>query len=109
MRKDVYTMKTTIKKMDFEKVMALPRPRHKLPRKPNLFWRCLIRLLTIVGMMGTRFRYETEGFEKIEKDQPCLILMNHTVSRIWRWPTGFFSQSPSRLLRPMTVSWACSV
>ena len=61
-------MKTTIKKMDYEKVMALPRPKHKLPRKPHMFWRVLIRLLTIVGMMGTRFTYETEGFEKIGKD-----------------------------------------
>ena len=71
-------MKTSIKKMDYEKVMALPRPRHKLPRKPNLFWRCLIRLLTVFGMMGTRFQYETVGFEKIGKDEPCLFLMNHT-------------------------------
>ena len=78
MRKDVYTMKTTIKKMDYEKVMALPRPKHKLPRKPNMFWRVLIRLLTIVGLMGTKFSYETEGFEKIGKDEPCLFLMNHT-------------------------------
>ena len=55
-------MKTTIKKMDYEKVMALPRPKHKLPRKPNLFWRVLIRTLTVFGMMGTKFQYETEGF-----------------------------------------------
>ena len=71
-------MKTTIKVMDYEKVMALPRPKHKLPRKPNLFWRCLIRVLTVFGMMGTKFQYETVGFEKIGKDEPCLFLMNHT-------------------------------
>ena len=71
-------MKTTIKPMAYEKVMALPRPQHKLPQKPHLFWRVLIRLLTIIGMAGTKFRYETEGFEKIGKDEPCLILMNHT-------------------------------
>lgn len=71
-------MKTTIRQMDYEKVMALPRPRHKLPRKPNLFWRVLVRLLTIVGMAGIDFQYETEGFEKLQKDEPCLILMNHT-------------------------------
>ena len=71
-------MKTTIKKMDYDKVMALPRPAHKMPRKPGMFWRCLIRFLTIFGMMGTKFRYETEGFEKIGKEEPCLILMNHT-------------------------------
>lgn len=64
--------------MDFDKVMALPRPQHKKPVKPNFFWRALIRFLTIFGMMGTKFTYETEGFEKIGKDEPCLILMNHT-------------------------------
>ena len=71
-------MKTTVKQMDFDKVMALPRPRQKQPKKPHIFWRALIRFLTIFGMMGTKFRYETEGFEKIGKNEPCLILMNHT-------------------------------
>lgn len=71
-------MKTTVKKMAFDSVMALKRPQHKSPRKPGMFWRILIRVLTIFGMMGTGFRYETEGFEKIGKDEPCLILMNHT-------------------------------
>ena len=71
-------MKTTIKQMDYEKVMALPRPKHVLPKKPNLFWRVLIRLLVIIGLAGTRFSYETEGFEKLDPNEPCLILMNHT-------------------------------
>lgn len=71
-------MKASFKKMDYDKVMALPRPKHKAPRKIHLFWRCLIRVLTVFGMMGTGFRYETEGFEKIGKDEPCLILMNHS-------------------------------
>ena len=71
-------MKTTVKKLSFEKVMSLPRPQHKNPRKINIFWRMLIRFLTIFGMMGTGFKYETEGFEKISRDEPCLILMNHT-------------------------------
>ena len=70
-------MKTTIKKMDYESVMALPRPRHQLPRKPGMFWRCLIRVLCFFGLMGTGFRYEEE-LEGIGKDEPCLILMNHT-------------------------------
>ena len=71
-------MKTTFKKMDYDQVMALPRPQHKNPRKPHMFWRTLIYGLTFIGMAGTRFRYETEGFEEIGKDEPCLILMNHT-------------------------------
>lgn len=71
-------MKTTIKRMDYERVMALPRPKYKKPRKANLFWRTLIRVLTIFGLMGTGFRYETEGLDKLGKQEPCLILMNHT-------------------------------
>ena len=71
-------MKTTVKTMDYDKVVALPRSKHRKPIKPNIFWRVLIWLLTFIGMAGTRFRYETEGFEKIGKDEPCLILMNHS-------------------------------
>ena len=71
-------MKTTVKKMDFDKVMALPRYPHKQPRKPGLFWRTLIRLLTIVGLMGTGFTYTTERMDQLGKDEPCLILMNHS-------------------------------
>ena len=71
-------MKTTVKKMDYDAVMALPRPQHKHPIKPNWFWRLLIRFLCIFGMMGTKFKYEKVGFEKIGKDEPCLVLMNHT-------------------------------
>lgn len=71
-------MKTTVKQLDYDAVMALPRPEHKHPRKPGLFWRCLIWFLTFFGLFCTRFRYETEGFEKLPKNQPCLILMNHS-------------------------------
>ena len=71
-------MKTTVKNMAYEDVMALPRPQHKHPLKPNLFWRCLIRILCVFGMMGTKFKYEKVGFEKLEKGEPCLILMNHS-------------------------------
>ena len=71
-------MKTTVKNMDFEQVMSLPRPTHKKPRKVNFFWRTLIRVLSIFGMMGSGFTYETHGLEQIGKDEPCLILMNHT-------------------------------
>ena len=70
-------MKTTIKKMDYDAVMALPRPGHRHPRKPGMFWRCLIRVLCFFGLMGTGFTYE-EDLEGVGRDEPCLILMNHT-------------------------------
>ena len=74
-------MKTTIKTLDYDKVMALPRPQYQKPRKPNLFWRTLIRILTIFGMMGSGFRYETEGFEKLKKGEPCLIQIGRASCR----------------------------
>ena len=71
-------MKTTIRKMDYEAVMALPRPEHQHPRKPNIFWRSLVRFLSWVTMLGTPCTYDTKGLKDLPKDQPCLILMNHT-------------------------------
>ena len=71
-------MKTTIKHMDYETVMALPRPQHMNPRKPNFFWRTLVRTICGLGMGGCKLEYTTEGLEGIAKDEPCLILMNHT-------------------------------
>ena len=71
-------MKTTFKHMDYDQVMALPRPKHKKPRKVSMFFRTLIRALTIVGMKGTRFRWEGERMELLDKKEPCLILMNHS-------------------------------
>ena len=71
-------MKISVKKLDFEKAMARPRPEHKKPKKINIFWRSLIRVLTVIGMAGTRFTYEKERMELLGKDEPCLILMNHS-------------------------------
>lgn len=71
-------MKTTVKKLDYAQVAARPRYTHKMPRKINIFWRSLIRLLTVFGMMGTGFTYEMDERAKQVQDQPCLILMNHS-------------------------------
>lgn len=71
-------MKTTVKTADFDAVMALPSYPRKPPRRPGLFWRSLIRLLTVFGLAGTRFRYETERMELLDQNEPCLILMNHS-------------------------------
>jgi hypothetical protein len=70
-------VKIQTKEMDFDKVMNRPRYKHKNPKKINFFFRTLIRVLTIFGMAGTGFTYETEGLEDL-KDEPCLILMNHS-------------------------------
>ena len=71
-------MKTTVKEMTYEQVMALPRPEHIMPKKPSMFWRTLVRCIAPLGMGGCKVDYVTEGIDQIPLDQPCLILMNHT-------------------------------
>ena len=71
-------MKTTTLRKDYDQIVSIPKPKHQMPRKPNLFWRSLIRLLTVFGMAGTKFKFETERMDLIGKDEPCLILMNHS-------------------------------
>ena len=58
-------MKTTVKKMDYEQVMALPRGKHWTPKKPNLFWRTLVRAISGLGMGGCKLDATIEGLDKI--------------------------------------------
>lgn len=71
-------MKTVIRKSTYEKVMALPRGSHRDPVRPWFPLQLLIRLLSGMELRRVNFTYEIHGMEKIAKDEPCLILMNHS-------------------------------
>jgi 1-acyl-sn-glycerol-3-phosphate acyltransferase len=71
-------MNTKVKKMPLEKVLALKKEKKFKPKKPNLFWRTLIKILSSKDLKSTHFQLEKSGMEKLEKKEPCLILMNHT-------------------------------
>ena len=92
-------MKTTIKHLDYESVMALPRPEHATPKYPSIFWRSLVRGISGLGMGGCKLDYTKEGLDAV-KDQPCLILMNHTC----------FADMPIayKLLYPRPFNIVCS-
>jgi len=92
-------MKTTIKHMGYEAVMALPRPEHKLPKRPSFFWQTLVRAICSLGMGGCKLEYTKEGLEAVKKE-PCLILMNHTC----------FADMPIayKLLYPRPFNIVCS-
>ena len=70
-------MKIKTRKMSYEQVSALPRGKHRKPLHPNFLLQTVVRVAAILDLVPTRFRYTTEGMEKIGK-QPCLILMNHS-------------------------------
>ena len=83
-------MKIKTKRLPYEKVMALPRTKHRNPLKPLFLLQLVVRVLAIFDLFPTKFTYKTHGMEKIKKNEPCLILMNHSsfidlkiVSRIF--------------------------
>lgn len=71
-------MKIKTKTMSYEQVMALPRPSHKQPMKPNFLLQTVIRVLSIFDLFPVKFTYTTHGMDKLAKNEPFLILMNHS-------------------------------
>lgn len=64
-------------KMPYEKVKTLKRPKHFDPKKPNVFFRTLVRVLAQPDMWASKFTYTKTNMEKAG-DGPWLILMNHS-------------------------------
>lgn len=69
-------IKDTVK--GYEEVCALAEQKHVKPVKQAVIWRKLIKLLSKGEMKAVNFTYENIGMEKLGKNEPCLILMNHS-------------------------------
>lgn len=70
-------MKIKAEPRSYKDVLALPKPPRFLPKRPNLLFRSLVRLLAIGDLKATNFTYTTRRMEEVG-DEPCLILMNHS-------------------------------
>ena len=93
-------MKIVNKTMDYEKVMALPVPQRKKPKKVNMFFRTLMKTLSIGELRATNFTCREIGMEKLGKKEPCLILMNHS---------GFIDlQIAASVLYPRSFNIVCT-
>ncbi len=82
-------MKTKILKGTYDEVMALPRAVQKRPKRPNLLFRTLVRVLSVKDLIPAKFTFEKSDLSRAGKG-PYLILMNHScfldleiVSRIF--------------------------
>lgn len=71
-------MKNTFMRLDYQQVISKKRPKRRHPVKPNIFWRTLIRILSIFSLSGSGFTYTLEELRGVSKKEPCLILMNHS-------------------------------
>ena len=61
----------------YDEVVAMQKPKHRKPIRPNMFFRTLLRVVSIPDLMATDFTCEKIGMEKLGKKEPCLYLMNH--------------------------------
>lgn len=72
-------MKIKTIKLSYEEVLKVePKPYIK-PKKPNILFRTLLKIVSLPDLLATKFKYTKEGLEKIEKKEPVLILMNHSA------------------------------
>lgn len=71
-------MKIKTAKMSYDEVLALPTPVHEKPVKQRFIFRLLLAALSLWDLWATHFTYRMINMEKLEKDEPCLVLMNHS-------------------------------
>ncbi len=62
----------------YDEVMAIEPPKHYKPKTPNIFWRTLTKLISQPALISSHFKGTTVDMEKLGKDEPALILMNHS-------------------------------
>lgn len=74
----VIALKIKTASMRYEDVLALPAPVHQKPAKQHLLFRIILLFLSVWDLWVTRFTYRTIGLEKLDRGEPCLVLMNHS-------------------------------
>ena len=71
-------MKIKVISKSYDEVCALTPAKHKKPKKPNIFWRTVMKLAGLPDLWATNFKCERIGMEKLGKREPCFVLMNHS-------------------------------
>lgn len=86
-------MKIKTKHVSTKEALATKKPRRFAPKKPNIFFRTLIRLLSVPDLMSARFRLKKTDMHKAGKG-PFLILMNHSSFIDLKLAYGIFYPMP---------------
>lgn len=71
-------MKIKIKEVNYEEVLAKPVAIHRLPLRPGILFRTLLKVVSFSDLKDVHFTCRKIGMEKLGKREPCLILMNHS-------------------------------
>lgn len=76
-RKDLL-MKIKIINKSYDEVMAIPREKHVKPKKPNILFRTLLKLVSLPDIIATHFKCNRIGMERLGKRESAFFLMNHS-------------------------------
>jgi 1-acyl-sn-glycerol-3-phosphate acyltransferase len=83
-------VKIKIVKSSYPEVLKYSEKRRQKPLRPMMFFRILMKVLSVFGLLKTKFQYREIGMEKLGPKEPCVILMNHSsftdlklASTIW--------------------------
>ena len=71
-------MKIKVKNVSYDYVASLPPPPHIKPKKPNILFRTLLKIVSTPDLIATKFKCKKIGMEKLGRREPALILMNHS-------------------------------
>ena len=74
-------MKIKTKKRNYRLVIDqhnAKKRKHVKPKRPNMFFRSLMRLVSIPDLLATHFKFEKIGMDRLSKDEPAFYLMNHS-------------------------------
>ena len=71
-------MKIKVVEKSIDEVMALPGYSLEKPVKQNRFFRWLLKTVSAGDLKQVNFTCRKIGMEKLGKEEPCLVLMNHS-------------------------------
>ena len=71
-------MKIKVTEKSYAEIMAMKKQKHIRPIKPNIFFRTLLKLVSIPDLAKTHFHHTKVGMEKLGAKEPALFLMNHS-------------------------------
>ena len=83
-------MKIKMRELSYEEVLKLPRLKHKKPLKPSRLLAAIVRIVSGQTLKKIGFSYTTERMELVGKNEPCLILMNHSSFTDMKLAFGIF-------------------
>ena len=62
----------------YDEISKMKKTSYIKPKKPNIFFRTLLKVASLPSIISTGFKCEKIGMDKLGRRQPCLILMNHS-------------------------------